>query len=473
MYKNSARLLIVLGLTSMVCLPSYARGFGGGGFHGGGFHGGGFGGGGFHGFEGSGIHAGTGFHGGSSFHPNTAGFGGHESHPNFGGGFNDAGAKPVMSNHPNYAGGGQYAHAGQMPNHSQFPTDGGFGSMSGNRTPQNFDKNSFNGNGNTFNKTNEFNKNVNVNNINASGYHGGAYNGYHGGAYGGYHPYGGGAYGYHPYGGAYGGYHPYGGYGYGYNPTAMMWTCAGISSLTSLTSFLGMSAIMGASNNANKQPASYSNVTYNGGNVYIDGQPSGSDQAFYQQAQQLAATAYNTPYTAAPAAVTNTSYPGMPVAEGVAPGVATGYSAQGANPALSAVPGQPMAAAASGDWQPLGTFNLAEAGQTQSNMVLQMEINKDGVLHGTYFNQLTMESAQVYGALDKATQRVSWTLGTNPSTVFDAGLGDLMKEDSSVLVHYSPTNTQRMALIRLKEPPAGIPGGAPGAGQPLPQAQPG
>ena len=99
-------------------------------------------------------------------------------------------------------------------------------------------------------------------------------------------------------------------------------------------------------------------------------------------------------------------------------------------------------------------------------MVLQLEINKEGVLHGTYFNQLTMESSQVYGALDKATQRVSWTLGTNPSTVFDAGLGDLMQEDSSVLVHYSPTNTQRMALIRLKQPPTN----ANGSPQPFPEA---
>ncbi|MBS1998579.1 MAG: hypothetical protein JSS86_19775 [Cyanobacteria bacterium SZAS LIN-2] len=77
--------------------------------------------------------------------------------------------------------------------------------------------------------------------------------------------------------------------------------------------------------------------------------------------------------------------------------------------------------------------------------------------------------------MDKKTQRVSWTIGTNPSTVFDAGLGDLVKEESSVLVHYSADNTQRMALVRLKQPPAGMqePGQGQGQGQPMPPNQQG
>jgi hypothetical protein len=503
MFKNTARLLLIVGLASSLSLPTYARGFGGGGFHGfggGGFHGlggdgHGFGGAGRelggagHGFSGSGMQyggAGHGFSGsaqelGGAGHgfsgmakENTGGFGGSESHPNYGGGFNSAsGGHGVVSNHPNYAGGGEgYGHQGQYANHSQFPTDGGFGNATGERVPQNFDKNNFSGNninkGNFNNDT--FNKNVNYNNVNAYGNHSnyGAYGGYHAnGAYG-YHPYGGYG-GYHPYGG-YGGYHPYGGYGYGYNPEAMMWTYAGISSLTTLTGFLGMSALMGASKGgSNQQPASYSNVTYNGGNVYIDGQPQGSSEEFYKQAQQLAATSYNTPYTTnAPAVATAVSYPGMPAAAGVAAGVPIGQY-----PGAPAT-GVPAAAAASADWKPLGTFSLAEPGQKQSNMMLQLDINPEGMLHGTYYNQLTMETSQVYGALDKAKQRVSWTIGTNPSTVFDAGLGDLVKNESSVLVHYSPSNTQRMDLIRMEHPPEGAngqpPPGAPGQ---MPPGQPG
>ncbi|MBS1990856.1 MAG: hypothetical protein JSS83_10085 [Cyanobacteria bacterium SZAS LIN-3] len=449
MYKKSAKILMAVGLAALATLPSFAYrgGFGGarmGGY--GGFSHAGYGG--FnHASYGGFNHAGY----GGFDHAGYGGFGGHATTPAFGGGFNGAaGEHPMMTNHPNYGAGG-FDHG--YTNHAQLPTDGGFGNLSGARVPANGVHNSFNGDGN------EFNRNVNVNNVNNVN----AYRGY--GGYGGYHPYG--AYGgYHPYGGY--GYHPYyGGYGYGYNPTAMMWTYAGISSLTSLTSFLGMSAIMGASG-GNKQPASYSNVTYNGGNVYVDGQQAGSSADFYKQAQQLAATAYSQGYTQGAAN-------GATAADGAN---GQGYPAAGAsNGAMQAPAGAPAGGDQGGPWQALGTFSLSPPGQTQSQtgMMVQLEINKDGVLHGTYYNQLTMETSQIYGALDKKTQRVSWTIGTNPSTVFDAGLGDLVKEESSVLVHYSADNTQRMALVRLKQPPAGMqePGQGQGQGQPMPSNQPG
>src|SRR6185437_2376656 len=110
------------------------------------------------------------------------------------------------------------------------------------------------------------------------------------------------------------------------------------------------------------------------------------------------------------------------------------------------------------DWQPLGVFALAEPGQTNSNMLMQLAINKNGILKGNYFNQLTNESSEIYGSLDKNTQRISWTIGTNTGTVFDTDLADLTNPDSSVLVHYSPTSTQRMALIRLQQPTGSMPG---------------
>ena len=67
-------------------------------------------------------------------------------------------------------------------------------------------------------------------------------------------------------------------------------------------------------------------------------------------------------------------------------------------------------------------------------------------------NQLTNEKSQIYGQLDKKTQRISWTIGENNTTVFDTSLAALTKDDSQVLVHYGPNNTGTMALIRLQQP---------------------
>lgn len=409
MRNKSAKFILAMLLSSVLLTPSYARGFGGGGFHGGSF-------GGFHGdsFHGGGF---SGFHGDSAFH-------GGENH--FGGGFNHFGSDHSnmgnytshsnFGDHPNYGG----VNGGNFSNRGHLPTDSGFGNASGwqNRSPHTINQNNLKDQGqgvrNSFNND-SFNK---TNNYNVNRY---------GGAYGGYHGYGG--YGYHGYGGY--GYHPYGYGEWGYPGAwygmseAAMWTCAGMSTLGA---FLGMASL----SNKSSQPASSSNVIYEGGNVYINGQPEGSSQQYYQQAQQLAQAGQNYQQT-------QQNYQQQ-----------TDYQQQPDSYTQSDITS--VSTDQNQQWQPLGVFALAETGQTQSNMLVQLAVNKDGIVRGNYTNELTNEHAQVYGSLDKNTQRVSWTIGTNPNTVFDAGLGDLVQNDSSVLVHYGPNDTSRMALIRLQEP---------------------
>lgn len=193
--------------------------------------------------------------------------------------------------------------------------------------------------------------------------------------------------------------------------------------LSTLNSFLGL-GMMGMAMDNNSKPQT-TNITYQGDTVYNNGQPVGSSQAYYQQAQQLAAQSYQ-----------------QGLNQGLQMGGDNSYGA-------SAPADQGMA---TGDWKALGVFGLAEPGQTSSNMLLQLAINKDGVVRGNYLNQLTNEKSQVYGALDKKTHRISWTIGQNNSTVFDTNLADIANDDSQVLVHYGPDNTQKMALIRLPAP---------------------
>ncbi len=381
--------LLVLVLSLMMAAPSWARGFGGGG---------GFGGG--HGFSG-GFRSGGGFGGGHGFSGGfrgSGGFGGGRDKPAFGGGFSNLGGGGRSDfgggGKPDFGGGGKPDFGGggkpDFGGGGKFPSDNGFNHISG---WQHRVPNNINQNNLTrqgHNIRNSFNNDT-FNQVNVNRY----------GA-----PYGG--YGYHPYGYGFG--YPCSWYAPGWS-TATAWTCAG---LATLGGFLGM-ASLGASGGS--EPASSSTVVYDGDNVYVNGRPGGSSQEYYQQAQQLAQTALSSSQTQAQPDLSGSS------------------------------PDQ------SQQWQPLGVFALAEPGQTDSNMILQLAINSSGIVKGNYYNQLTNEKAEIYGALDKNTQRISWTIGTNPDAVFDAGLGDLVKDDSSVLVHYGPTNTSRMALIRLQQPP--------------------
>ena len=197
--------------------------------------------------------------------------------------------------------------------------------------------------------------------------------------------------------------------------------------VSTLTSFLGLAAL----SDSHKQAAT--NVTYEGDNVYVNGQPA---QQYYQQAQQLAGTAGGNDYSGEQNGST-----GVPLNQQLA------Y-----NPDSN---GQIPTAAASGateQWEPLGVYSLVEPGQSQSTMLFQLAINKNGIVRGNYLNQITSERAQIHGALDKATQQISWSIGDNSDTVFGTTLNELMKEDSKVVVQFGPSNTKQMSLVRQKPP---------------------
>jgi hypothetical protein len=396
-------------------------GFGGGGFsrggYGGGFNRGGYAGGGFErgGMAGAGINRGSFQQGGMARAEGTGAF---PRSAYGGGGFNSiAGARPgTASNFSQFTG----------HNPSQLASDGGLGGISGRQNQVsgeragNFDRTNI---GNTVNPTigNTYNRN-----FVSTGYHpnyGGYGNRY--GAYGhpyGYHPYG--AYGYH---GCYGGMWGYPGCWAG-AMTASMWTCMGVSTLTS---FLGLAALSGS----NKKAAT-NNITYEGDNVYVNGQPA---QQYYQQAQQLAATAgasYN--------ASQQYGSTGMPLNQQLA------YNPEGNGQIPTA---GTSASGAAEQWEPLGVYSLVEPGQEQSTMLFQLAINKGGIIRGNYLNQITNERAQIHGALDKSTQQMSWSIGDNPDTVFGTTLSELMKEQGKVVVQFGPDKTKQMSLVR-QQPPA-------------------
>ena len=468
MKTKAFQLIIFTAVSTVLAMPAYARGGGFGGFRGGG--GGGFGGfhsgggGGFGGFHSGGSGGFGGFHGasgGGGREFSGGGFGGGQSSHDFGGGFNSMGGGGSHNfggggqgfdrgnfggggqgfDRGNFGGGGQgFGNRGGAGNHPDQPISNhpnfadGFGGISGNqnRTPHNISQNNLSNQGNSirnsFNNNNISHNNQfnNTNNYNVNRY----------GGYGGYgHPYGGYGSGY-----AHGwansnAYHGYWGapgcWGYPGWSEAGMWTCMGLSSLTAFLGMGMMGAAMSGGSNKNSAPSSTTNVTYQGDTVYVNGQPYGSSAQYYQQAQTLAAQAY---------------------AQGQSDAYANQQNSASYPPLAPQIVSQSGGAAQSSDWAPLGVFALAEPGQSQSNMMLQLAINKQGVLRGNYLNQLTNERSQVYGSLDKTTQRVSWTIGQNNTTVFDSTLGDLTKDDSQVLVHYGPDNTTTMAMIRLPAP---------------------
>ncbi|MCO6456751.1 MAG: hypothetical protein J5I93_15740 [Pirellulaceae bacterium] len=133
----------------------------------------------------------------------------------------------------------------------------------------------------------------------------------------------------------------------------------------------------------------------------------------------------------------------------------------------AAVPQYTEQQAADMEWLPLGVWAVTRKDGTDSNMVLQLAVNKDGIVAGTYYNETTKTTIDLEGSVDKETQRVAWhpVDGKNDHIVFETGLFNLTEDSTTALVHFGADRTQEIVLVRLDQPkdqPAAEAQGRPG-----------
>ena len=103
------------------------------------------------------------------------------------------------------------------------------------------------------------------------------------------------------------------------------------------------------------------------------------------------------------------------------------------------------------EWMPLGVFAMVAGEEKSSTNIFQLAINKSGVMRGTYYNAIADTSETVYGSVDSKTQRAAWTVGDKKSPVYEAGIANLSKDETTMLVHFGKDNTQQFTLVRIEE----------------------
>jgi len=110
------------------------------------------------------------------------------------------------------------------------------------------------------------------------------------------------------------------------------------------------------------------------------------------------------------------------------------------------------------DWVPLGVFATTRGNDSDARTI-QLAVNNQGVLAGTYFNPQTSKVHPVTGMVDKNSQRAAWTFadGENKDVVFETSIFNLTKPESTMMVHFGPKpeDTQVWHLVRLEQPENG------------------
>jgi hypothetical protein len=95
---------------------------------------------------------------------------------------------------------------------------------------------------------------------------------------------------------------------------------------------------------------------------------------------------------------------------------------------------------------------MVQGEEKTSNHIFQLAVNKKGVIRGNYYDAVTDTTSEVFGSVDQKTQRAAWTVGDRKTPVFEAGIANLTKNETTMLVHYAKDRSQQFTLIRIEEP---------------------
>jgi len=104
---------------------------------------------------------------------------------------------------------------------------------------------------------------------------------------------------------------------------------------------------------------------------------------------------------------------------------------------------------------PLGVYALSKDGETAAspNVYLQLSLNKEGLLAGTFYNVTTDKTYPAEGMVDKETQRAAWKMADSENApIMVTGTYNLTEDEAPTQVHFADGQTQNWLMVRLKEP---------------------
>lgn len=137
------------------------------------------------------------------------------------------------------------------------------------------------------------------------------------------------------------------------------------------------------------------------------------------------------------------------------------YAAQATS--IATAGGADVPVPADDQWRSLGVFALTRAEESDPNAFINLAIDQAGLLRGTYYDAVADATQKVTGKVDKKSQRAAWTIGDRTTPVYETGLANLTKDQSTVLVHRDGGKVEQMLLVRVPAPPQGGAAGAPAA----------
>ncbi len=102
------------------------------------------------------------------------------------------------------------------------------------------------------------------------------------------------------------------------------------------------------------------------------------------------------------------------------------------------------------NWLPLGVFEAIPSGKKSSTMLLQLAVNKAGIIRGNYFDTADRNVQLIEGSVDKDTERAVWVVSDRKNIIFDCVLYNLTQPETPMLVHVGKDKNEQWTFVRLK-----------------------
>ena len=107
------------------------------------------------------------------------------------------------------------------------------------------------------------------------------------------------------------------------------------------------------------------------------------------------------------------------------------------------------------DWMSLGVFSLVKDRDAigTPNVYIQLAINREGNIAGTFYNTTTDKTYPLEGLVDTESQRAAWMMADSKNApILETGIYNLTKDETPVRITFADNSTQDVLLVRLEDP---------------------
>lgn len=107
-------------------------------------------------------------------------------------------------------------------------------------------------------------------------------------------------------------------------------------------------------------------------------------------------------------------------------------------------------------WLSLGVFAVAPQGQSDANQIVQLAVDKKGIVQGTFFDAITGADQSLAGAVEPTSYNVTFSVGSAKEVVFRTTIENLTREQAPLVLTFGDGRQQQWTSVRLR--PTGFQG---------------